>query len=97
MKKLLTGVPQDSQNSSEQTEVTALQIEQAVAVIQKKVEAQLLKKSKIIQEELQSHVKSLQKLSENPSIFHSKLEFKFSTELKHTGVTVASDKIIKSS
>ena len=39
---------------------------------------------------------ALQKISSNPSIFDAKAEFKFSTELKHTGVTVVSDKIIKS-
>jgi hypothetical protein len=38
----------------------------------------------------------LQKLADNPSIFDNKTGFKFSSELKHAGVNVVSDKIIKS-
>lgn len=41
-------------------------------------------------------MKSLQKVSDNPCIFDMKIDFKFSTELKHNGVTVVSDKVIKS-
>jgi hypothetical protein len=39
----------------------------------------------------------LQNISTNPSIFDNKIDFKFSSEFKHTGVTLVSDKIIKSS
>ena len=46
---------------------------------------------------LNEYLKDLQKVAGNPSIFDGKINFKFSTELKHVGVNVASDKIIKSS
>ena len=39
----------------------------------------------------------LQKIADNPSIFDSKIEFKFSKELKHAGISVVSDNVIKSS
>jgi hypothetical protein len=38
----------------------------------------------------------LQKTADNPSIFDSKVDFKFSPELKHAGITVVSDTVIKS-
>jgi hypothetical protein len=38
----------------------------------------------------------LQKTSDDPSIFTAKVEYKFSSEFKHTGVTVVSDTLIKS-
>jgi hypothetical protein len=95
MKKLLAGVPIDY-DKEEQKEVSGQQVEKAVGSIQKKVETDLEKKSKKIDDELQSYIKALQKISDNPSIFDSKLDFKFSNELKHSGVNVVSDKVIKS-
>lgn len=38
----------------------------------------------------------LQKTADNPSIFDTKIEFKFSNELKHTGISVVSDSLVKS-
>lgn len=38
----------------------------------------------------------LQKTADNPSIFDTKIEFKFSSELKHAGISVISDNLIKS-
>lgn len=38
----------------------------------------------------------LQKTADNPSIFDSKIEFKFSQEMKHSGISVVSDNLIKS-
>lgn len=46
---------------------------------------------------LKGYLKDLQKIADNPAIFDSKIDFKFSTELKHQGVNIVSDKIIKSS
>ena len=42
-------------------------------------------------------MQTLQKTADNPSIFDSKIEFKFSPELKHNGITVVNDTTIKSS
>jgi len=50
-----------------------------------------------VSELLKSYLKDLQKIADNPSIFDGRVGFKFSTELKHTGVTIVSDKIIRSS
>ena len=41
-------------------------------------------------------MKSLQKTADNPSIFDSKVDFKFSSELKHAGISLISENIIKS-
>lgn len=38
----------------------------------------------------------LQKTAENPSIFETKNDFKFSAELKHAGISVLSDTSVKS-
>ena len=38
----------------------------------------------------------LKKVADNPSIFDTKIEFKFSNELHHTGVQVVTDTLIKS-
>jgi len=35
-------------------------------------------------------LKDLQKIADNPAIFDSKIDFKFSTELKHQGVNIVS-------
>lgn len=49
-----------------------------------------------MREELTKLMEGLQKTADNPSIFDSKIEFKFSPELKHAGISVVSDNVIKS-
>jgi hypothetical protein len=78
-------------------EVSGKDVEKAVQGIQKKVEVDLEKKSKKVEEELKGYMNALQKISNNPSIFDTKADFKFSNELKHSGVTLVSEKVIKSS
>jgi len=41
-------------------------------------------------------METLQKTADNPSIFDSKTEFKFSSEFKHNGIQVVNDNLIKS-
>lgn len=45
---------------------------------------------------MNAFIASLQKTVDNPSIFDPKIDFKFSTEMKHTGVEVVSENTIKS-
>ena len=80
----------------EEAEVSGSQIESAVNAIQAKVEKDLKVKQTKIRAEFDSFLKSLQKTADNPSIFDSKVDFKFSSELKHSGISVVSDNIIKS-
>ena len=94
MKKLLAGVPLDEKDQD--NEITGLDIEKSVASIEKKVETNIEKKSSKVTELLKEYLKDLQKLADNPSIFDNKTGFKFSSELKHAGVNVVSEKIIKS-
>lgn len=77
MKKLLAGVPIDEKDQD--NEVTSLDIEKAVVGIEKKVETDIENKSKKVTELLKAYQKDLQKMADNPSIFDSKLNFKFST------------------
>ena len=95
MQKLLAGVPLDPED--EETEVSGNQIEHSVTAIQNKVEKELKAKEISIRAEIDGFLKSLQKTADNPSIFDGKIDFKFSNELKHTGITVVSDNLIKSS
>lgn len=65
--------------------------------IQKKVQKDLKDKETKIRDELGKFMKVLQKTADNPSIFDSKIDFKFSHELKHNGISVVNDNTIKSS
>lgn len=94
MQKLLAGVPFEPED--EEAEVSGSEIEQAVNAIQAKVEKDLKGKEAKIRAEIDSFLKALQKTADHPSIFDSKVDFKFSPELKHAGITVVSDTVIKS-
>lgn len=94
MQKLLAGVPLDSEE--EEGEVSGSDIEKAVAAIQVKVEKDFKLKETKIREEIEGFRKILQKTAEHPSLFETKIDFKFSPELKHTGISVVSDNVIKS-
>lgn len=72
------------------------EIEHAVNAIQAKVEKGLKGKETKIRAEFDSFLKELQKTADHPSIFDSKSDFKFSPELKHAGITVVSETVIKS-
>lgn len=95
MQKLLAGVPLEPEEEDE-NEVSGSEIEQSVTAIQAKVEKDLKAKETKIRAEIDSFLKVLQKTADNPSIFDSKIDFKFSPELKHTGITVVSENLIKS-
>lgn len=95
MQKLLAGVPIDAEEGDE-NDLTAVEIEDAVIRIQTKVEKDIKLKEEKIKVQLDGLLNGLQQSADNPSIFDSKLEFKFSPELKHTGITVVNDNVIKS-
>lgn len=94
MQKLLAGVPIDPED--DEAEVSGSEIENAVNAIQTKVEKDLKAKETHIRAEIDGFLKTLQKTADNPSIFDGKIDFKFSTELKHTGISVVSENTIKS-
>jgi hypothetical protein len=94
MQKLIAGVPIEPED--EEGEVSGVDIETAVNAIQAKVEKDLKLKEANIRAEIDGFLKSLQKTADKPSIFDSKIDFKFSGELKHTGITLVSDTTIKS-
>jgi hypothetical protein len=94
MQKLLAGVPADI--DEEEAEISGGEIEEAVQRIQAKVEKDLKSKETKIKAEIDSFMSILQKTADNPSVFESKIEFKFSNELKHEGIGLVSETIVKS-
>jgi hypothetical protein len=56
----------------------------------------LKEKETKIRAEVQSFTKFLQKTAENPSIFDASIKFRFSNLLKHEGITVVSENLLKS-
>lgn len=94
MQKLVAGVPLEPEE--EEAEISGGEIEQAVTAIQTKVEKDLKAKELKIRGELDGFLKVLQKTADNPSIFDGRVEYKFSNEHKHAGITVVSENLIKS-
>ena len=72
------------------------EIQAAINAITKKMDNDLGKKSETVKKQLDSFMGSLQKTMDSPSIFDSTIEFKYSPELKHQGVEVVSETVVKS-
>jgi hypothetical protein len=71
-------------------------VQQAITSLKNKLEGEFDKKTEAIISDLKKYLELLQKTSENPYLFGGKVDFKFSAELHHSGVSVVSDTIIKS-
>jgi hypothetical protein len=88
MQKLMAGVPQ--------YDISDTEVQQAISSLKNKLEGEFDKKTDAIITDLKKYLELLQKASENPYLFGGKVDFKFSPDLHHTGVSVVSDTIIKS-
>lgn len=77
--------------------MSANEVEQSVRVLEEKLRKDLKAKEERIREEIESLKASLQGMATGHNLFESKKEFRFSSDLKHSGISVVSDTQIKSS
>lgn len=94
MKKILAGVPIETKEEDE--EISGKDIQASIESITKKMEKDLSVKSETVKKQLDSFMSSLQQTMDCPSIFDTGVEFKYSSELKHAGIELVSESVVKS-
>jgi hypothetical protein len=94
MQKLLAGVPLDPEE--EDTEISGSELEQSVRSIQEQIEKDLKTREAKIKVEIEALKSSLQKVAEKTNLFEAKKDFRFSSELKHGGIALTSETMVKS-
>jgi hypothetical protein len=96
MMKLMAGVPLDTEKDEEPAELTENDLTKTVEQLKKKFEGEFEKKTEAILDGLNKYIELLEKASEKQYLFSSQVEYQFSPDLHHSGVSIISDILAKS-
>lgn len=96
MRRLITGIPAENEKEEETGDVSEHKIQKTITDLTSRLESEFDKKTEAILADLTKYLELLHKSSEGYCLFGGKVEFKFSQEMHHSGVTVVSDTLIKS-
>lgn len=71
-------------------------IETSIVSVQNTLSKKFEQKTKSVMEAFEKYQSLLEKATQNNAMFNVKVDYSFTKELKHEGVTVVSPKIVKS-